>query len=109
MQEKQTWRTRTTLDNWSWEGAGTFLHANRSGYLDGYVATPHGWVKAYTMAAAVNPDSDANGGKYGPTSRVQFIYRGRAYQRSFNKAFSEIGLIRAAHQLARDVVNGRVR
>ena len=63
-------------------------------WTDGEVITPDGIV---TVLAQNNPD----------LSRLDYVFEGRVYSRSYRKRYSSRGLVTKAKQFAREIAEGR--
>ncbi|MFN2398876.1 MAG: hypothetical protein ABR543_09605 [Gemmatimonadaceae bacterium] len=74
----------------------------RGAILNGVVATPHGWVRVISGRDWV---FDAGLGSPEVT-RFQFLWRGRHYDRTYNRFFTWRGAARVAARFARQIAGG---
>jgi hypothetical protein len=90
----RSWVAKQTLGN---------VWRDEDGNDDGYVRTPHGYVRVYGSREASSPDG------WGPVTGLWFVWEGREYDRRYNIHFSRAGIVRVAARFARDIVAGRIQ
>ena len=66
--------------------------------LHGVVGTPHGYVRVVALDDAMQADE-----KWGPVTRLLFIWRGRYYDRTYPRVLTPLGAARAAARFAREI------
>lgn len=90
-------RMKVTTQSWSHTTNSWSLRRAEEGWLEGYVATEHGFVRVTAPPL----------GDECPETSLTFIWRGRMYYREYNRVLTVRGAVRVAARFARDIAGGR--
>lgn len=81
---------KVTTESWS-VGKGYSTVQTHSSWLDGDVATKHGLVWCYSQSG-------------NPYTRLDFVFLGRCYSRTFDRFYTKRGVAKKAKEFAEEVV-----